>query len=91
MNNPLDELREKYWINVYHNDNPNAPLCNLVLVNKENKDDKYKYPVWKDKEKDGYGYVGKLDTFQAEPTSHDTAKQNAYQPKDQLKHKHPCT
>ena len=64
MSNPLDELRERYWINVYHSDKPNSPLCNLVLVEKDNKDNKFKYPVWKDKEKEGYGYVGKLDTFQ---------------------------
>ena len=81
MTNPRDELREKYWLNVYHSDKPNAPICNLVLVNKDNKDDKYKYPVWRDKEKEGYGYVGKLDTYEGnQPTQHDQAKQNAYQP-----------
>ena len=64
MTNPLEELKEKYWLNVYHSENPNAPICNLVLVSKDNKEEKYKYPIWKDKEKDGYGYVGKLDTYE---------------------------
>lgn len=74
--NPLETLREKYWINIYYSDKPNAPICNIVLVDKQNKDLKFKYPVWRDKEKEGMGYVGKLD--EGKPT--DTAKQNAYQP-----------
>ncbi len=78
MKDPLETLKEKYWLNVYINDKPNAPICNLVLVDKENKDSKFKYPIWRDKEKEGYGYVGKLDNFEAKPTLHDTAKQNAY-------------
>jgi hypothetical protein len=80
MTDPLEILRGKYWLNVYINDKPNAPICNLVLVDKENKDSKFKYPIWRDKEKEGYGYVGKLDVKQVD--SHNQAKGNGYAPQD---------
>ena len=78
MRDPIEILREKYWINIYHSDNPKAPICSIEFVEKDNKDIRFKYPVWKDKEKDGKGYVGKLDEKRVD--SHNEAKGNAYQP-----------
>jgi len=77
MTNPLENIKEKYWINVYYSDNPKAPICSLEFVNKDNKEERYKYPVWKDKEKDGKGYVGNLDVSKP-MDSHNQAKGNAY-------------
>jgi len=77
MTNPIDSLREKYWINVYYDKNPNAPICRLELVNKDNKEERYKYKIWRDKKKDGYGYVDKLDVSKP-MDSHNQAKGNAY-------------
>lgn len=82
MKDPLETLREKYWINIYHSDNPKAPICSIEFVEKDNKDIRFKYPVWEDKEKDGKGYVGKLDVKQVD--SHNEAKGNAYQPQDDV-------
>lgn len=69
--NPLETIKEKFWINVYHSDNPKAPICNLEFVSKENKDERYKYPVWKDREKAGNGYIGKLEEkkYEAKPAT----------------------
>jgi hypothetical protein len=83
MSNPLEQLKENYWLNIYlpYTDNPNAPICNLVIVSKTNRDEKYKYPIWKDKKQEGYGYVGNLDISESKPIdSHNKAKANAYQP-----------
>ena len=82
MKDPLETLREKYWINIYHSDNPKALICSIEFVEKDNKDIRFKYPVWKDKEKEGKGYVGKLDVKQVD--SHNEAKGNTYQPQDDV-------
>lgn len=82
MTHPLDKLRDDYWINVYYSNSPKAPICNIEFVNKKDKNERYKYPVWRDKEKDGYGYVGKLEVKKVD--SHNEAKANAYQPQDDL-------
>ena len=78
----FEAIKDKFWINIYHSDKPNAPLCNIEFVSKSNKDERYKYPVWRDKEKEGKGYIGKLDAGKVD--AHNTAKANAYQPQDNL-------
>lgn len=81
MTNPIEQLKEKYWFNIYlpKTDNPNAPICNIEIVAKDNKEERYKYPVWRDNKKDGYGYLGKLDTGNRQVDSHNEAKANGYQ------------
>jgi hypothetical protein len=82
MSNPLDQIKEKFWINVYYSDNPKAPICNIEFVNKDDKNERYKHPVWKNKKKDGYGFVGNAEAPKVD--SHNQAKANAYQPDDTI-------
>lgn len=89
MTNKFEELKETFWVNIYipRTDNPNAPICNIEFVNKDNKEERYKYPVWRDNKKDGFGYVGKLDEgnpVQKVADDHNAQKANAYQPQDDL-------
>lgn len=60
----LKDIKEKYWINVYISDNPKAPVCSLEFVDRNDKTKSCRYPVWKDREKPQFGYVGNLDVRQ---------------------------
>ena len=82
--NPLETLKENYWINVYYSDNPKAPICTLEFVNKNNSEERYKHPVWRDKEKPNKGYIGKLDITEVSSgeATHSVAKSNGFQAQD---------
>jgi hypothetical protein len=88
MTNPLEQLKQDFWINVYYLDKPNAPLCTLELVNKQDKNERYKYPVWRDKEKDCKGYVGKLDEGRANNAPTDKNANSSFAKSAQQMDKH---
>ena len=83
MEDILAKLKETHWINVYISDNPKAPICSIEFVDKQDKNKRCKYPIWRDKEKPQYGYVGNMDNgTKGSVDKHNQDKANGYQGDD---------
>lgn len=55
----IEALREIYYLNFYIGKHDNAPILDLVLVDKKTGAKVAKYPIWRDKTKDWAAYMGK--------------------------------
>jgi len=71
---PLDELRDKYFINIYPpSENPKSPIATLELVDKQTRE-KFRHTLWRDREDPKKGYITKSEeaaTYPVKKPTHD--------------------